>query len=68
MSTYLILFVTFVTASFMSCRSTKINFVKDGKNIRHVAINNAILDFSNSCKLYKDDSVFSISFDDSVFF
>jgi hypothetical protein len=65
---YLILSVTFVIASFMNCRSIKINFVKDGENIRYVAINNAILDFSNSCKLYKNDSVFSISFEDSVFF
>jgi len=63
----LILSATFVIVSFVGCEFIKANSVKSGKNIRDVAINNAILDFSNSCKLFKSDLVFSVSFEDTVF-
>ena len=64
---YFILSVTLVIMSFIACGSLKINLIQAGENIKDVVINNAILDFSNSCKLYRSDSVFSVSFEDSVF-
>lgn len=61
---YLILFATFIIMSFICYGS----FVKADENIKDIAINSAILDFSNSCKEYKNDSIFSVSFEDSVFY
>jgi len=64
---HLILSATFVIVSFVGCASFKNNLKKNGENIRDVAFHNAILDFSNSCRLYKNDLIFSVSFEDSVF-
>jgi len=55
--------ITFVIVFLIGCGF----FVKAGENIRDVAISNAILNFSNSCKLFKNDLVFSVSFEDTVF-
>jgi len=41
--------------------------IKSGESIKEVAINNAILDFSKKCNLFRKDNIFEISFDDSVF-
>jgi hypothetical protein len=49
---------------FESCISLKKRLIKAGG--QDEAIKNAILDFSNTCRLYKKDSVFSISFYDTV--
>lgn len=62
----LTLSVTFIVF-FIGCGFSKAKLVRSGENIRDIAINNAIWDFSNSCKLYKNDSVFDVSFVDSVF-
>ena len=64
---YLILSAVFVIVPFIGYGFFKTNLIKTSESNRDVAINNAILDFSNSCKLYKNDSVFSVSFEDSVF-
>ena len=52
---------------FFGCSTVKEKMVQTGKNPREAAIHNAILDFSSSCRLYKHDSIFSVSFKDSVF-
>jgi hypothetical protein len=49
------------------CSSVKKGMMQTGENIEEVAIHNAILDFSTDCNLYKKDSIFSVSFEDSVF-
>lgn len=64
---HLILSTTFVIVSFFAYGSLKTSLIKTGENTKDKAINNAVLNFSNSCKLYKNDSVFSVSFEDSVF-
>ena len=51
---------------FVGCKSSKIYLTSIGEN-GDVAINNAILDFSNSCKLYKNYSMFYVWLEDSVF-
>jgi len=49
------------------CSSVKNGIIQTRENLQETAICNAILDFSQSCKLYKNDSVFSVNFTDSVF-
>ena len=66
-TSYLILPAVLVSVVLVSCASFKNNLIKTGGSIRDVAIHNAILDFSNSCRLYKKDSIFSVRFVDSVF-
>jgi hypothetical protein len=58
------LLTVFATPSSAGCTSVKNSLIKTGENSRDMVIHNAILDFSNSCKLYKNDSVFSVSFED----
>jgi hypothetical protein len=41
--------------------------VKDGNNIKKIVINNALMDFSKRCYIYKTDSVFHISYGDTVY-
>ena len=62
-----ILFATLIIIPVATHGFLQLDLVNTGENIKDVAINNAILDFSSSCKLYKNDSVFSVSFEDSVF-
>jgi len=50
-----------------SCSSLIKSLVTTGENLQETAIHNAILDFSTHCKLFKKDSVFHVSFEDSVF-
>ncbi len=58
-------FVVFVPLVFlMGCSSFKHGMTQSGN--RNEAIQNAILDFSNTSSLYRKDSVFSISFYDIV--
>ena len=64
---HLILLTTLVVMSFIGCRSVKINLVKTDENIREVAIHNAILDFSTRCNLYKKDTIFQVSFQDTLY-
>jgi hypothetical protein len=65
---YFILLALFASLSSTGCISVKNGLIKTGENVRDIAIHNAVLDFSNSCRLYRNDSVFSVSFEDSVFF
>lgn len=51
----------------LGCSSLKNAVMTKGENSQEVAIHNAILDFSTNCNLFKKDSVFSVSFRDSVF-
>ncbi len=41
--------------------------IKTGENMKEAAIHNAILDFSEKCSLFHKDSVFSVSFKDSLY-
>lgn len=50
-----------------SCSSPKGTMNSAGGNIKKIAIHNAISDFSTNCSLFKEDSVFSVNFKDSVF-
>jgi hypothetical protein len=50
-----------------SCKSSKEAMSIGGKDMRSIAIQNAINDFSMKCRLFKNDSIFSVSFEDSVF-
>jgi hypothetical protein len=63
----LILLAILAIVSFIGCKSSHITLINSGENMKDAVILNAILDFSNSCKLYKQDSIFSIDFEDSVF-
>ena len=56
-----------ITLLLCGCVSLKKEMTQTGENMQAVAIHNAIMDFSKSCKLYKNDSVFSVNFNDSVF-
>jgi hypothetical protein len=56
-----------IIVSFLGCKSSHITLINSSENMKDMAILNAILDFSNSCKLYKQDSIFSVDFEDSVF-
>jgi len=54
-------------ALMFSCSSLKKSMITTGENLQETAIHNAILDFSTNCSLFKKDSVFDVSFEDSVF-
>lgn len=54
------LFCFFLTCIIaVGCTSFKSNFIKDGGH--NEAIKNAIIDFSHTCKLHKEDSIFLVS-------
>jgi len=64
------IFLTIVEISviaFISCSTSKITLIKNGENIGDIAKFNAISDFSNTCKLFNNYSMFLIWFEDSVF-
>lgn len=50
-----------------SCTSIKSSIIATTDNTKYAAINNAILDFTNNCRLYKKDSVFIVSYYDTVY-
>ncbi|MEA4968039.1 MAG: hypothetical protein VB048_07995 [Bacteroidaceae bacterium] len=50
------------------CSSVKKPTTLIGTNLKEIAINIAIQDFSTNCNLFKKDSVFRVSFEDSVFY
>ncbi len=52
----------------LGCCSIKKYTMLIGANLQEVAINMAIQDFSTKCNLFKKDSVFSVNFEDSVFY
>ncbi len=52
----------------LGCSSIKKSATLIGVNLQEVAINMAIRDFSTKCNLFKKDSVFSVNFEDSVFY
>ena len=66
MKTQIIVYFSVLLLMF-GCSSLKKVMETEGENLQEVAIHNAILDFSKSCKLYERDSVFSIDFSDSVY-
>ena len=41
--------------------------IRYGENIKETAIHSAILDFSSNCNLYKKDSIFRVSFEDTLY-
>ncbi|WP_455584677.1 hypothetical protein [Bacteroides sp.] len=49
------------------CSSPQKSMITTRENLRETAIHNAIGDFSSNCRLFKEDSVFSVNFKDSVF-
>jgi len=49
------------------CCSTKGIVPKVNNNVKERAINAAIFDFSKNCRLFKRDSVFSVSYQDTVY-
>lgn len=52
----------------LGCYSMMKSTTLIGANLQEVAINLAIQDFSTKCDLFKKDSVFSVTFEDSVFY
>ena len=52
----------------LGCFSIKKSTTLIGTTLQEVAINSAIRDFSTNCDLFKKDSVFSVNFEDSVFY
>ena len=52
----------------LGCCSIKKYTMLIGTNLQEEAINLAIEDFSTKCNLFKKDSVFSVTFEDSVFY
>jgi hypothetical protein len=50
-----------------SCSSLRKSMIATGEDMKEVAINNAVLDFSKKCKLFNTDTVFYVDFKDSVF-
>lgn len=61
------IYTLLVIVILFGCSPMKNGMMKAGEDVKSVAIHNAILDFSQSCNLYKKDTVFSINFKDSVF-
>jgi hypothetical protein len=62
-----ILSTILVIVFFIGCKPLHITLISKGENMKDAVIRNSILDFSSSCKLYKKDSIFSVSFVDSVY-
>ena len=52
----------------LGCCSIKKYTMLIRTNLQEEAINLAIEDFSTKCNLFKKDSVFSVTFEDSVFY
>jgi len=66
MRTKIIIFLSALML-LIGCSSMKKTGTPIGANLQEVAINIAIQDFSTKCNLFKKDSVFGVSFEDSVF-
>lgn len=49
------------------CCSTKSILLQVNENVKERAINDAIFDFSKNCRLFKRDSVFLVSYEDTVY-
>jgi hypothetical protein len=62
-----ILSTIFVIVFIIGCKPLHVTLTSSGENMKDAVIRNSILDFSSSCKLYKKDSIFSVSFVDSVY-
>ena len=59
----------FVAVCLLSgCSSLRQSMQSTGISLQEVAIQNAILDFSTNCSLFKKDSIFFVNFHDSVFY
>ena len=50
-----------------ACSSVRNIMIPTGENIKEIAIHNAILDFSTNTRLFREDSIFSVSFSDTLF-
>ena len=59
------IFLLIILLLLTSCGSFKKELVQTGS--KNQAIQNAILDFSNTSRLYKQDSVFSVSFHEPLY-
>jgi len=62
-TTTFLLIITLLSG-FINCSSIKNDLYKSGD--KNKVIKNAILDFSNSCSIYKKDSVFMISYNKNL--
>jgi len=66
MKTQNIIFLLIILLLF-GCSSVRKAMIQTGENIQETAIHNAILDFSTNCSLYKKDSIFEVSFQDTLY-
>lgn len=66
MKTLIIVYLT-ISLTLLSCSSLKETMIKTGENTKYIAVHNAIIDFSKQCSLFKEDSVFQISFSDTLY-
>lgn len=66
MRTKIIIFLSALLL-LIGCSSMKKTGTPIGVNLQEVAINIAIQNFSTKCNLFKKDSVFCVSFEDSIF-
>lgn len=62
-----LLFISLLFSTLSGCASVKKELIRTGDNDQAIAIHNAIVDFSHSCRLYKKDSVFSVSYHAKVY-
>ena len=51
----------------VDCASVRYSPIETGADLQETAIRIAIADFSNTCRLFKKDSVFCVDYNDSVF-
>ncbi|MDR2474887.1 MAG: hypothetical protein LBD45_03430 [Bacteroidales bacterium] len=56
-----------VIVFFVGCKPVHITLTSSGEHVKDAVIRHSMLDFSTSCKLYKQDSIFAVSFVDSVY-
>ncbi len=57
----------FAVLLLLGCSSLRNSMVKTGESIKEVAIQNAIMDFFKNCSLFQKDSVFCVSFEDTLY-
>lgn len=61
-----VIYITTMLLLF-GCSSFNGTMIKTGESIKDIVIQNAILDFVANCNLYKKDSLFFVSFEDTVY-
>ena len=55
-----------IISLLFGCSSTRKAMIPTGENIKEIAIHNAILDFSSNTRLFRKDSIFFVSFSDTL--